>query len=348
MTGTAVTEVVGADLIRLPKVELHLHIEGTLEPELIFALAERHGLALAHGDIEGLRAKYDFTDLADFLDLYYDNMSVLVTEADFYDLAHAYLRRASAEGVRHVEMFFDPQAHTTRGVPLQAVVEGLASAARYGETNFGVSTGLIANFVRDRPVQEAMATLDDLLGLDAPILAVGLDSVEIGHPPSKFAALFAKARAAGLRCVAHAGEEGPPGYVWEALDVLQVERVDHGVRSMEDPALVERLRETKTALTVCPLSNVKLRAFPSLAEHPLAKMLAAGLRVTVNSDDPAYFGGYISENFRQVADVFDLGRTELAKLARNAIDAAFVGAQQRRDLLAELDRWEGGPVPPVH
>jgi adenosine deaminase len=347
-TGEAITEGPGADLATLPKVELHLHIEGTLEPELIFSLAERNRLALAYGDLEELRAKYNFANLADFLDLYYHNMSVLVTEADFYDLAQAYLRRAGTEGVRHVEMFFDPQAHTARGVPLRAVLDGLASAARDGERDFGVSAGLIANFVRDRPVEEAMATLDALLSSGVPIVGVGLDSVEVGHPPSKFAALFARARAAGLRCVAHAGEEGPPAYVWEALDVLQVERIDHGVRSMEDPALVERLKEAGTALTVCPLSNVMLRAFPSLAQHPLPKMLAAGLRVTVNSDDPAYFGGYIGENFRQVADVFGLQRTDLAQLARNAIEAAFVGVQRRRGLLAELGRWEGGPVPPVH
>lgn len=331
------------DLVDLPKVELHLHIEGTLEPELIFELAERNGLRLPYSEVAELRARYKFADLADFLALYYDNMSVLVEDVDFYDLARAYLARAGAEGLRHAEIFFDPQAHMARGVPIEAVLAGLGEATRSSERDLGVSSGLIANFLRDRPSEEAAATLSQLLRSGVPLLGVGLDSAEVGNPPSRFAALFDQARAAGLHCVAHAGEEGPPEYVWEALDLLRVERIDHGVRSMEDAALVGRLRERGTPLTVCPLSNVVLGGFASMADHPIVAMLDAGLAVTVNSDDPAYFGGYVGENYRQVATTFGLDRASLARLAGNAVEAAFVSPGRRGELRAELSRWEEGP-----
>ncbi len=335
------TDASAPDLSLLPKVELHLHIEGTLEPELIFRLAERNRVPTRYNDVEELRARYKFSSLSDFLALYYDNMAVLAGEEDFYDLTRAYLGRARSEGLRHVEIFFDPQAHTARGVPLEAVLAGLSEAARSSQRDFGVSSALIPNFLRDRPLEEAMSTLTDLLRSDAPIVAVGLDSAEVGNPPARFAALFDLARASGLRCVAHAGEEGPPSYVWEALDVLRVQRVDHGVRSMEDPSLVDRLRDQGTPLTVCPLSNVVLGGFAALSGHPVAAMLSAGLQVTVNSDDPAYFGGYIGENYARVASTFGLDRAALAQLARNAIMAAFVGPARRAELLDELDRWEG-------
>jgi adenosine deaminase len=335
------TAAAAPDLSLLPKAELHLHIEGTLEPELIFHLAERNRVPMRYSDVDELRSRYKFSSLSDFLALYYDNMAVLVSEADFYDLTRAYLARARSEGLRHVEIFFDPQAHTARGVPLEVVLAGLGEAARASQRDFGVSSALIPNFLRDRPLEEAMSMLSGLLGSDAPIVAVGLDSAEVGNPPARFAALFDLARASGLHGVAHAGEEGPASYVWEALDVLRVQRVDHGVRSMEDPALVDRLRDEGTPLTVCPLSNVVLGGFATLSGHPVAAMLSAGLHVTVNSDDPAYFGGYIGENYARVAATFGLDRAALAQLARNAIMAAFVGPARRAELLDELDRWEG-------
>ncbi|HYA44554.1 MAG TPA: adenosine deaminase [Acidimicrobiales bacterium] len=328
------------DLASLPKAELHVHIEGTLEPELMFGLAERNHLPLSYRDVDELRARYKFTSLQDFLDLYYENMAVLRTEADFYDLTRTYLARAKAEGVRHAEIFFDPQAHIARGIPVEAAFRGVGHALETSERDFGVSNGLIVNFLRDRPPEEAMDVLRQMLRLEVPILGVGLDSAEAGYPPSLFSSVFALAHACGLHCVAHAGEEGPPSYVWEALDVLHVARIDHGVRSMEDGALVERLATEAVPLTVCPLSNIKLGVFPTLAHHPIVKMLSCGLQVTVNSDDPAYFGGYISENYRQLVDTFGLKRATLAQLARNSIAAAFVDPRRRSLLTDEVDGWE--------
>ncbi len=328
------------DLAGLPKVELHLHIEGTLEPQLILELAERNKLTLPYADVEELSTRYKFTSLQDFLDLYYENMAVLRTEADFYDLTMAYLARASAEGVRHAEISFDPQAHVARGVPLEVALSGVTRALEAGRRDRGISGGLIVNFLRDRPPEEAMEMLPQLLHLDAPILAIGLDSAEVGNPPSMFRSVFALAHASGLHCVAHAGEEGPPGYVWEALDVLGVERIDHGVRSMEDHALVERLAAEGVPLAVCPLSNVRLGVFPRLADHPIVKMLGRQLRVTVNSDDPAYFGGYITENYRQLVETFALDAAAVAQLARNSIAAGFAEPGRRAALMGELAAWE--------
>ncbi|QMU75548.1 adenosine deaminase [Streptacidiphilus sp. PB12-B1b] len=321
----------------LPKAELHLHIEGTLEPELAFALAERNRIDLPYAGPEELRAAYAFSDLQSFLDLYYQLTAVLQTEQDFADLADAYLERAAAQGVRHAEIFFDPQAHTARGVDIGTVVRGLARSLDHSEERFGVSTGLILSFLRDLPAEDALKTLADAGPYLDRISAVGLDSAEVGHPPAKFAEVYAAARAAGLRLVAHAGEEGPPGYITEALDVLGVERIDHGIRCMEDPQLVARLVAEQIPLTVCPFSNVRLRCVDRLEEHPLPAMLEAGLLVTVNSDDPSYFGGYVEDNFRGLREALGLTDEQLRLLARNSFLASFVDDARRAELLAELD-----------
>jgi adenosine deaminase len=322
-----------------PCAELHLHIEGTLEPELIFDLAERNGIELPSADLDELRAQYEFTDLQSFLDLYYRNMEVLQTEADFADMTRAYLRRAAAAGVRHAEIMMDPQAHLARGIGLETCINGVASALAESESEFGVSTGLIAAFLRDRPAEEALEVLERLLDMDAPIIGVGLDSAEVGHPPSGFVDLYERARTAGLRRIAHAGEEGPPGYITEALDLLGAERIDHGIRCMEDDALVRRLATEQVPLTVCPLSNVRLRAVDTVRDHPLPAMLARGLNVCVNSDDPAYFGGYVDENFAQLGQAFAFSADDLAKLAANSIRSAFIDEGRRSVLLADVDSW---------
>lgn len=322
-----------------PCAELHLHIEGTLEPELIFDLAERNGISLPYSDLDELRTRYEFTDLQSFLDLYYRNMDVLRTEADFGDMTRAYLRRAAAAGVRHAEIMMDPQAHLARGIALETCVNGVASALADSESEFGISTGLIAAFLRDRPAEEALEVLEQLLDMEAPIIGIGLDSAEVGHPPSGFVDLYERARAAGLRRIAHAGEEGPPGYITEALDLLGAERIDHGIRCMEDDALVQRLAAEQVPLTVCPLSNVRLRAVDTLKDHPLPAMLARGLNVCVNSDDPAYFGGYVDENFAQLGQSFTFTADELARLAANSVRSAFIGEERRSALLAEVDSW---------
>jgi adenosine deaminase len=321
----------------LPKAELHLHIEGTFEPELIFALADRNGITLPYPSVEALRSAYEFTDLQSFLDLYYAAMNVLRTEADFADLADAYFARARAQGVVHAELFFDPQAHVARGVPFETVIDGLWSAVRESERRHGISSKLIMCFLRDRSAESALATLEQALPYGDRIVAVGLDSAEIGHPPAKFERVFARARAEGWKTVAHAGEEGPPSYVWEALDLLHVSRVDHGVRSLEDPLLVARLRDERMPLTVCPLSNVKLRVFDTLRDHTLGKMLDEGLVATVNSDDPAYFGGYVGDNLAAVAQALQLAPSALETLARNSFEAAFIDAPVRAAYLAQLD-----------
>ncbi|TQF65581.1 adenosine deaminase [Rhodococcus spelaei] len=316
-----------------PLAELHMHIEGSLEPELIFELAQRNKVDLPYRDLDDLRSRYEFTDLQSFLDLYFANMTVLRTAQDFADLARAYLARAAAGGVRHAEIFFNPQAHTARGVPLPAVLEGLADAVGSSEAEFGVSSDLIAAVLRDRPVPEAEAMLDEVLRLDVPVLGLGLDSAEVGYPPSLFVDVFDRARSNGLRTVAHAGEEGPPDYIRQALDLLRVERIDHGVRCLEDEALVARLVEEQVPLTVCPLSNVRLRVVDTLAEHPLRRMLEAGLLVTVNSDDPAYFGGYVDDNFARLQAELGLTDAERETLARNSIRASFASAERKAELL---------------
>ncbi|MFE2228817.1 adenosine deaminase [Streptomyces kronopolitis] len=321
----------------LPKAELHLHIEGTLEPELAFALARRNGIELPYADEDALRRAYSFADLQSFLNLYYALMAVLRTEDDFADLAHAYLARAKEQGVRHAEIFFDPQAHTARGVPIGTVIDGLARALDGAEEAYGISTRLIMCFLRDESAESALATFEAARPHLHRLTAVGLDSAEIGHPPSKFREVFALAREAGLKCVAHAGEEGPPAYVWEALDILGVDRIDHGVRCMEDEQLVARLVADQVPLTVCPLSNVRLRVIDDLADHPLPAMLDAGLLVTVNSDDPSYFGGYAEDNFRAVRDALGLDQETLRTLARNSFRAAFLDEAARARHLRDVD-----------
>ncbi|MFB7619430.1 adenosine deaminase [Kitasatospora sp. NPDC056181] len=328
----------------LPKAELHLHIEGTLEPDLAFALAARNGVTLPYADTEELRRAYSFSDLQSFLDLYYALMAVLRTEQDFADLADAYLARAAEQGVRHAEIFFDPQAHTARGVPLGVVVEGLGRALDRSEERYGVSTRLIMCFLRDESADSALETFEAARPwFGTRITGVGLDSAEVGHPPAKFREVYRLAADAGLHRVAHAGEEGPAGYITEALDVLGVERIDHGLRCLEDPDLVDRLVREQVPLTLCPLSNVRLRCIDTLADHPLPAMLAAGLLVTVNSDDPAYFGGYADDNFRAVEEALKLDREELRLLAANSFRASFLDEERRAALLAEVAAYEFEP-----
>ncbi|MGV9789680.1 adenosine deaminase [Streptomyces sp. NPDC003435] len=326
----------------LPKAELHLHIEGTLEPELAFRLAERNGVELPYADTEALREAYRFEDLQSFLNLYYELMAVLRTERDFEELADAYLARAAAQGVRHAEIFFDPQAHLARGVEMGTVIEGLWRALGRSEETHGVSTKLIMCFLRDESAESALATLDAAKPYLDRITGVGLDSAEVGNPPEKFREVYDAAAALGLRRVAHAGEEGPPEYVVQALDLLGVERVDHGLRSMEDPALVERLVRDRVPLTLCPLSNVRLRTVDTLADHPLPAMLEAGLMCTVNSDDPAYFGGYVGDNFHAVRDTLGLSEDRMRELARNSFLASFLEDDEprRARYLAEVEAYD--------
>jgi adenosine deaminase len=320
----------------LPKAELHLHIEGTLEPEMMFALAQRNGVTLPWTSVEATRAAYAFTDLQSFLDLYYAGAAALIHERDFFELAMAYFDRAHADGVVHAELFFDPQTHTARGVAFETVLDGLERACVEAERRHGVSSRLILCFLRHLSEDDGFATLAQARPHLARIHGVGLDSSERGHPPAKFARVFAQCRALGLHVVAHAGEEGPPEYVAEALDVLRVERIDHGVRAAEDAALVARLAREQVPLTVCPLSNVKLCVFPRLEAHNLRALLAAGLKVTINSDDPAYFGGYIARNYVDTARALGLTRAELKRIARNSLDASFVPDAQRAPWLARL------------
>jgi adenosine deaminase len=327
----------------LPKAELHLHIEGSLEPELMFALARRNNVSLPYGSVEEVRAAYNFTDLQSFLDLYYAGAAVLQTERDFFDLAMAYVQRALADNVRHAELFFDPQTHTARGVPMRTVFAGIAGALRQAKAEYGFSSGMILCFLRHLPEADALETLDEALALRADFAdlwnGVGLDSSEVGHPPEKFEHVFAEARRQGFHIVAHAGEEGPPAYIHGALDVLKAERIDHGVRSEEDPALMQRLARERIPLTVCPLSNLKLCVVKDLREHNLARLLRAGLCATINSDDPAYFGGYMNRNFIATAEALSLTRDELAQLARNSFEAAFVPEEQKRAWLAEVEAY---------
>ncbi|MGJ7906188.1 adenosine deaminase [Actinopolyspora sp. H202] len=323
--------------LRVPKTELHIHIEGALEPELTFALAERNGRTLPYAGVEELRGKYEFGDLQSFLDLYYTGMNVLRSAADFTELADGYLARAAAQGVRHAEIFFDPQAHTTRGVALETVLDGLEASLSSSERRFGISTELIACFLRDRGSEEAERMLDELLEHRQRIIGIGLDSAELGHPPGDFARVFSRARQAGLRLVAHAGEEGPADYVWQALDVLGVERVDHGVRALDDPELVSRLARDRVPLTVCPLSNVRLRGVANLREHPLPRLVDAGVLTTINSDDPSYFGGYVGDNFRAIERELGFGETALREFARNSVEASFLRDSRREQLLTEIE-----------
>jgi adenosine deaminase len=331
-------EHVAAKLRVAPKAELHVHIEGTLEPELMFELARRNGVALPYPSVQALRAAYAFTDLQSFLDLYYAGASVLRTPDDFHDMAWAYFQRAAADNVVHTEVFFDPQTHTDRGIPMQVVFDGLWRAVQRAEHELGVSVRLILCFLRHLPEDAALATLEAALPWRDRFIGVGLDSSEQGHPPEKFARVFERARGLGLHVVAHAGEEGPPAYIRSALDVLEAERIDHGVRCLEDPALVERLVRERIPLTVCPLSNVKLRVFPRLEEHNLARLLEAGLRVTINSDDPAYFGGYLNENLVRTFEALpQLDSKAAYQVLRNSFEASFADEEDVELWIGELD-----------
>jgi len=323
----------------LPKAELHLHIEGSLEPEQMFAFAQRNGVAIPYASVDEVRAAYAFGNLQDFLDIYYAGADVLRTQADFHDLATAYFDRAAADGVVHAEIMFDPQTHTDRGVPFGIVIEGLLSAMAAAEERHGLTSALILSFLRHLSEDAAFETLAAAEPWLDRIAAVGLDSSELGHPPEKFARVFAAAAAKGLKLVAHAGEEGPPDYVWQALDTLKVDRIDHGNRALEDEALVARLARDAMTLTVCPLSNLKLCVVGDLAEHPLDRMLALGLRATINSDDPAYFGGYIGDNYRAVTAGRGLDRAALVTLARNSFTGSFLPAGAVAANLDRLDRY---------
>src|SRR5438105_4564565 len=321
----------------MPKAELHIHIEGSLEPELIFSLAQRNGV-IAYPSVEALRAAYEFTDLQSFLDIYYAGASVLLHAQDFEDMAMAYFHRAKADNVVHAELFFDPQTHTARGVSFETVITGLARACERAQHDLGISSALILCFLRHLSEEEAFETLEQALPYRQQFIGVGLDSSERGHPPEKFARVFASCRELGLHAVAHAGAEGPPAYVWSALDVLKVERIDHGVRSVEDPQLTQRLARERIPLTVCPLSNVKLRVFKTMREHNLADLLDAGLVATVNSDDPAYFGGYLNDNFIAVCDALpQLSARHAHQLAANSFEASFVPPARKRAWREALD-----------
>ena len=322
---------------RLPKVELHVHLEGTLEPELAFRLAARNGVPLPVASVEEMRAAYDFADLQSFLDIYYAACSVLVTREDFRELTRAYLARAHTHGVRHVEPFFDPQTHTSRGIPISEVIGGILDGLADGEREFGITSGLILSFLRHLPAEDAEATLAAAEPWLGSIVAVGLDSSEVGFPPEPFAGVFARARALGLRAVAHAGEEADASFVARTLDSLGVSRIDHGVRAAADPAVMRRLAEAGITLTACPLSNVRLRVFPSLEQSPILTLLDAGVAVTVNSDDPAYFGGYVGDNYRAIAAALALTTGDLERLAANAINGSFATAERKLELLAELE-----------
>ena len=321
----------------MPKAELHIHIEGSLEPELIFALARRNGLSLPYASVEALKRAYAFSNLQSFLDIYYAGASVLITEQDFFDMAWAYFERAAADRVVHAELFFDPQTHTDRGVPMRTIVSGLHRACVDARAELGVSALLIMCFLRHLSEEEAFATLEEALPFRDQIVGIGLDSGELGNPPEKFAKVFARCRQLGFRLVAHAGEEGPPAYVWTALDLLKVERIDHGVQSTRDAALMQRLARDRIALTVCPLSNLKLCVFPDLARHTLGQLLDAGIVATVNSDDPAYFGGYMNSNFTETFAALGLHAAQAYTLARNSFEASFIEPAAKQAYIRQLD-----------
>ena len=339
MPDTQTIHALDAFVSGLPKAELHLHIEGSLEPELMFALAQRNRVALPFDDVEAVRAAYDFSNLQDFLDIYYQGANVLLTEDDFHDLAAAYFRRAAADTVRHAEIFFDPQTHTDRGIAYETVINGLHRAQKDAEVRYGLTSSLILCFLRHLSEEAAYETLKMAEPYLDKIIGVGLDSSEVGHPPSKFKGVFARARELGLKLVAHAGEEGPPEYVHEALDCLKIDRIDHGNRALEDPALVARIRDAGLTLTVCPLSNHKLCVVGDLAAHPIPDMLAQGLRATINSDDPAYFGGYVNDNFKALTRRGLLSREDCLTLARNSITGSFASPARKAELLAEIEAY---------
>ena len=323
----------------LPKAELHLHIEGTLEPEMMFELAQRNKIDLPYKSVSEVKEAYNFEDLESFLDIYYQGSQVLQTEQDFYDLTWAYLQKAAADNVRHTEIFFDPQSHTDRGIAFETAYQGIYQALQNGKSKLGISSGLILSFLRHLTEEEAFTTLEQALPYKDDIVAVGLDSAEQGNPPSKFKSVFEKAKAEGFLTVAHAGEEGPPEYIWEAINLLNVSRIDHGVRSMEDPKLLDYLVEKQIPLTVCPLSNVELKVFDSMAEHNLKQLLEIGICATVNSDDPSYFGGYVADNYQAAQSALDLNQQDLYKLAKNSFQASFLSPEIKLELIAELEDY---------
>ncbi|WP_428033519.1 adenosine deaminase [Amphritea sp.] len=325
-------------LLDLPKAELHLHLEGSLEPELMFALAERNAIALPYDSVGQLRQAYDFANLQEFLDLYYQGAAVLLTEEDFYDLTWAYIERCQAQNIIHIEPFFDPQTHTERGIPFATVISGISRALQQAETEYGISSGLIMCFLRHLSEDAAFETLQQAEPYLDQIIGIGLDSSEKGHPPAKFERVFSKARNMGLLAVAHAGEEGPAQNVIDALDILKVDRIDHGVRAIDDPQLIKRLAEEKVALTVCPLSNTRLKVFDDMSQHNILQMLEQGVKVTVNSDDPAYFGGYLTENFIALEKGLGMTREQAIELARNSFEYSFAKAERKAEMLFELDR----------
>ncbi|NQE61068.1 adenosine deaminase [Caulobacter sp. RHG1] len=335
MTDTAFSTFVRG----LPKAELHMHIEGSLEPELMFELAARNGVALPFKSVDEIRAAYDFSNLQDFLDIYYQGAGVLITEADFKDLALAYFKRLAADGGTHAEIFYDPQTHTDRGVAFDTAIKGLLAGMDEAEKTLGVTSKLILCFLRHLSEESAFATLEQAKPWLGSLAGVGLDSSEVGHPPAKFARVMQAARDLGLKVVAHAGEEGPPAYVWEALDLVKVDRIDHGNRALEDEALTQRLVDEGITLTVCPLSNLKLCGVPSLDVHPLKKMLALGLKATVNSDDPAYFGGYLLENYLATADAVGLTRDEIVTLAKNSFTGSFLSDAEKAERVAQVEAY---------
>ncbi len=323
---------------RLPKAELHLHIEGSLEPDMMFRLARRNKIDIPFKSVDEIREAYQFSNLQDFLDIYYQGMNVLRTQEDFFDLTMAYLNRVRADNVRHVEIFFDPQGHTERGVSFDIAISGILTAFNVAKAQFGVTTKLIMCFLRHLSEEDAFKTLEEAEPWRHRLAGVGLDSSEVGHPPSKFERVFAAARERGLKLVAHAGEEGPPDYIYEALDLLKIDRLDHGNRSLEDEALVSRLRDEGMALTVCPLSNLKLCVVDDMRAHPLKRMLDLGLKATVNSDDPAYFGGYVMDNFRAVIEALDLEPEDIRTLARNSFEASFLSDGEKRAHYAAIEQ----------
>lgn len=324
-------------LNRMPKAELHLHLEGTLEPELMFRLAERNGIELSYDSVEQLTAAYDFNNLQEFLDLYYQGAAVLLTEQDFYDLTWAYIERCRAQNVMHIEPFFDPQTHTDRGVPFSTVINGISRALKDAEIKYDISSGLIMCFLRHLSEEAAFDTLAQAEPYLDQIIGIGLDSSELGHPPAKFERVFAKARALGLLAVAHAGEEGPAQNIIDSLELLHVDRIDHGVRAIDDPELIKRLATENMALTVCPLSNTRLKVFAEMSQHNILQMLEQGVKVTVNSDDPAYFGGYLTENFLALEKALGMTKEQAVQLARNSFEYSFAGTERKIELLAELD-----------
>jgi adenosine deaminase len=323
----------------IPKAELHLHIEGTFEPELMFEIAKRINKEIKHKSVEDLKKAYDFNNLQDFLDIYYEGAGVLIHEQDFYDLTWAYLKKAYAQNVLHAEIFFDPQTHTNRGIGFHTVVQGINRALQDGQNKLGMSTRLIMCFLRHLHEEAAFKTLEQALHYKEIIKAVGLDSSELGHPPSKFRKVFEKARQEGFLTVAHAGEEGPAEYVWEALRELQVSRVDHGNNSLDDEKLVQELVNLKMPLTVCPLSNLKLQVVKNLKDHPLRNMLGKGLLVTVNSDDPAYFGGYVNENYLAISNALSLSKEEIIKLAKNSFTASFLDDEVKQQMINKVEKY---------